>query len=120
MESVQKRRPLLAPGFSTDMACSRCGSDCSCACSGDPVPAVDWRRQVSLQVRAHKARKHRRLDPDAPLLDFDEPSTPVIREEAAPRQEVGAKWRWDEDIVLAHPRSSLELQEDMDATELIA
>lgn len=59
------------------MACLRCGSDCTCACSGDPLPAQDWRRQVSLQVRAHNARKRRRLDPDAPLLDFDaEPAEP--------------------------------------------
>lgn len=102
------------------MACSRCGSDCSCACSGDPLPALDWRRQVSLQVRAHKARKRRRLDPDAPLLDFNEPSTAVIREESAPAQDVRAKWRWDQDIVLARPRSSVELQEaeDDDAVEL--
>ena len=102
------------------MACSRCGSDCSCACSGNPLPALDWRRQVSLQVRAHKARKRRRLDPDAPQLDFDEPSTPVIEEEPAPAQEHGAKWRWDEDIVLARPRSSLELQEGNDAIEFAA
>lgn len=55
------------------MACPRCGNDCSCACSGDPLlPSQDWRRQISLQVRAHKVRKHRRLDPDAPLLDFAE------------------------------------------------
>lgn len=53
------------------MACSRCGTDCTCACSGEPLPAQDWRRQISLQVRAHKARKRRRLDPEAPLLDFD-------------------------------------------------
>jgi uncharacterized RDD family membrane protein YckC len=59
------------------MACPRCGSDCTCACAGDPLPAQDWRRQISLQVRAHNARKRRRLDPDAPLLDFDaEPAAP--------------------------------------------
>ena len=59
------------------MACPRCGSDCTCACSGDPLPLQDWRRQISLQVRAHNARKRRRLDPDAPLLDFDaEPVEP--------------------------------------------
>ena len=59
------------------MACPRCGSDCTCACAGDPLPVQDWRRQVSLQVRAHNARKRRRLDPDAPLLDFDaEPAEP--------------------------------------------
>jgi len=66
------------------MACPRCGSDCTCACSGDPLPAQDWRRQVSLQVRAHNARKRRRLDPDAPLLDFDaEPAEPEREVETA-------------------------------------
>jgi uncharacterized RDD family membrane protein YckC len=60
------------------MACPRCGNDCSCACSGDPLlPSQDWRRQISLEVRAHKVRKHRRLDPDAPLLDFAEEETTV-------------------------------------------
>lgn len=103
------------------MACSRCGSDCSCACSGDPLPTLDWRRQVSLQVRAHKARKRRRLDPDSPLFDFDEPIKPEISEESASEQYAGAKWRWDEDIVLARPRSSADVQEEGDeAAELLA
>ena len=62
------------------MACPRCGSDCTCACSGDPFPTQDWRRQVSLQVRAHNARKRRRLDPGAPLLDFDAEPAPSERE----------------------------------------
>ncbi|HVH85702.1 MAG TPA: RDD family protein [Terriglobales bacterium] len=84
MEDVQNS--LRSPGTLTDMACPRCGSDCSCACSGDPLPAHDWRRQISLQVRAHKARKRRRLDPDAPLLDFqqeevsDEPQLPPVKQ----------------------------------------
>jgi len=72
-----------------------------------------------MQIRAHKARKRRRLDPDSPLLDFDEPSTPVIQEGSTSAPEVGAKWRWDEDIVLARPRSSVELQEDDEALEFI-
>src|SRR5581483_3611019 len=66
------------------MACPRCGSDCTCACSGDPLPLQDWRRQISAQVRAHNARKRRRLDPDAPLLDFDaEPAEPEREIDAA-------------------------------------
>ena len=122
MEDGKRAKALSAPctGISTDMACSRCGSDCSCACSGDPLPSLDWRRQVSLQVRAHQARKRRRLDPDAPLLDFDEPIKAAIEEDAASEQYAGAKWRWDEDIVLARPRSSADVQEDDEATELIA
>ena len=67
-------------GNPNDMACPRCGSDCTCACAGDPLPAQDWRRQISLQVRAHNARKRRRLDPEAPLLDFDAEPVEVERE----------------------------------------
>jgi uncharacterized RDD family membrane protein YckC len=73
-----------------------------------------------LQVRAHKARKRRRLDPDAPLLDFDELSKPVIQEESASEQYAGARWRCHEEVVLARPRPSADAQEDDEATELIA
>jgi uncharacterized RDD family membrane protein YckC len=77
------------------MACPRCGNDCSCACSGDPlIPSQDWRRQISLQVRAHKVRKHRRLDPDSPLLDFAEADKAVEEPSAAmPKQR--RPW-WDD------------------------
>jgi uncharacterized RDD family membrane protein YckC len=78
------------------MACSRCGSDCTCACSGDPLPAHDWRRQVSLQVRAHNARKRRRLDPDAPLLDFD-PEPAATEQEAEPAR-LRTSW-WNQNAV---------------------
>jgi len=81
------------------MACPRCGSNCNCACSGDPLPSQDWRRQISMQVRAHKVRKRRRLDPDSPLLDFDDQdaltiegnSTAVVR---------NSNLRWDRSILL--------------------
>ena len=72
MRRVQKLARVPAAASNTSMACPRCGSDCSCACSGDPIPSQDWRRQVSLQVRAHKVRKHHRLDPNAPQLEFDD------------------------------------------------
>ncbi len=86
------------------MACPRCGSDCTCACSGDPLPLQDWRRQVSLQVRAHNARKRRRLDPDAPLLDFD-------AEPAAPEGEIEppkarSSW-WNQDVESAAAASPI-------------
>src|SRR4029077_20669233 len=79
------------------MACPRCGSDCSCACSGDPIPAQDWRRQVSLQVRAHK-RKRRRLDPDSPELNFDE-QAPLHIEETPTAAVRKSSWRWDEGVL---------------------
>ena len=80
------------------MACPRCGSDCSCACSGDPIPSQDWRRQVSLQVRAHKVRKHHRLDPNAPQLEFDD-NTPLQLGESSPSAVRSSSWRWDEGVV---------------------
>lgn len=52
------------------MACPRCGSNCTCACAGDPFPTSDWRHEVAMQVRAHKARKRRRDEPDSPQLEF--------------------------------------------------
>src|SRR6185312_10581775 len=84
------------------MACPRCGSDCTCACSGDPLPVQDWRRQISLQVRAHNARKRRRLDADAPLLDFDaEPVAPGSdTEPAKPRT---SWWNHDAQSEVAPP-----------------
>jgi len=92
LEGVQKQQPLRWDP--TDMPCPRCGSDCTCACSGDPLPAPDWRRQVSLQVRAHNARKRRRLDPDAPLLDFDaEPAESGREIESKPR----TSW-WNQEV----------------------
>lgn len=93
---MQKRSDLSAQGtLRQSMACPRCGTDCNCACSGDPLPSQDWRRQVSLQVRAHKVRKRRRLDPDAPLLEFEEQDSPVI-EEAPPAASRTPRWNWDE------------------------
>jgi len=93
---VQKRTDLSAQGtLRQSMACPRCGTDCNCACSGDPLPSQDWRRQVSLQVRAHKVRKRRRLDPDAPLLEFEEQDSPAIGETSPVASRV-SKWRWDE------------------------
>src|SRR5581483_9805628 len=77
------------------MACPRCGSDCTCACSGDPLPAQDWRRQISLQVRAHNARKRRRLDPDAPLLDFDAERT--VPEPAMEPTKPRSSW-WNQEV----------------------
>lgn len=73
------------------MACPRCGTDCNCACSGDPLPN-DWRREVSMQVRAHRARRRRNVDPDALQLDFQDPkanetSVPAMRARNS---------RWDE------------------------
>ncbi len=86
------------------MACPRCGTDCTCACSGDPLPAQDWRRQISLQVRAHNARKRRRLDPDAPLLDFDaEPVAAESEIESKPR----TSW-WNQDVERAAEPSAIE------------
>ena len=80
------------------MACPRCGSDCTCACSGAPIPSQDWRRQVSLQVRAHKVRKHRRLDPDAPQFDFDD-RAPLQLGETSTATVRNSSWRWDEGVV---------------------
>ena len=78
---MQKLDQLASQGIlRQSMACPRCGTDCSCACSGDPLPSQDWRLQVSLQVRAHKVRKRRRLDPDAPLLEFEEQDSLAIEE----------------------------------------
>lgn len=48
-----------------------------------------------MQVRAHKVRKRRRLDPDSPLLDFNEPPTAEENSTAALRASNG---RWDEGI----------------------
>lgn len=83
------------------MSCSRCGSDCDCSCSGNLIPVQDWRRQVALQVRAHKVRKRRRMDPDSPLLDFEEQEpliieSPVMASRRAARQ-------WSEDVVVPTP-----------------
>ena len=82
------------------MACPRCGTDCNCACSGDPLPSQDWRRQVSLQVRAHKVRKRRRLDPDAPLLEFEEQDLLAIEQTSSVAPRVSA-WNWDERLLEA-------------------
>ncbi len=89
------------------MACSRCGSDCTCACSGDPLPAQDWRRQISLQVRAHKARKRRRLDPDAPLLDFD--PEPLESEQKNEPTTSRTSW-WNQEVKKAVAPSPIEEQ----------
>jgi uncharacterized RDD family membrane protein YckC len=80
------------------MACPRCGSDCSCACSGDPIPSQDWRRQVSLQVRAHRVRKRHRLDPNSPQLDFDD-QAPLHIEEGSATTARKSSWRWDEGVL---------------------
>ena len=82
------------------MACPRCGTDCNCACSGDPLPSQDWRRQVSLQVRAHKVRKRRRLDPDAPLLEFEEQDLLAIEQTSSVAPRVST-WDWDERLLEA-------------------
>lgn len=95
---MQKLARAPAAASNTSMACPRCGSDCTCACSGDPIPSQDWRRQVSLQVRAHKVRKHHRLDPDAPLLDFDE-EAPLQLGEPATATTRKSSWRWDERVL---------------------
>lgn len=93
---MQSARLQLRKDLCTDMACSRCGSECKCACSGDPLPAQDWRRQVSLKVRAHKARKHRRLDPDSPFLEFEEQDLAAIRQHSSPIPE-DLNWQWQEE-----------------------
>ena len=77
------------------MSCSRCGSNCNCFCSGDPLPAHEWRRQVALQVREHKVRKRRRLDPEAPLLAFDEQDPVIIEETSTAALRTSAR-EWDE------------------------
>jgi len=74
------------------MACSRCGSNCTCACSGDPLPSTDWRYEVAMQVRAHKARSRRRSDPNSPQLGFADPE-PLETSTVALRT---ARRRWDE------------------------
>ena len=93
------------------MACPRCGDDCSCACSGDPLlPSQDWRRQISLQVRAHKVRKHRRLDPDAPLLDFAEEEASSAETPAA---QTKSKRPWWDDAPVpesSQPAAGIEMQ----------
>ena len=96
------------------MACPRCGSDCTCACSGDPLPAQDWRRQVSLQVRAHHARKRRRLDPDAPLLDFD--SEPLVPEEKVEAPKQRTSW-WNQDAEVAATQNQQRDAEDLKAVQ---
>lgn len=75
------------------MACSRCGSDCNCACSGDPVPS-DWRREVSMQVRAHRARRRRNVNPDAPELNFEDPELFEANETSVPAMRA-LNSRWD-------------------------
>src|SRR5947208_3145193 len=50
------------------MACPRCGTDCNCACSGDPLPSQDWRRQVSLQVPRAHTRHYELAEPVADQL----------------------------------------------------
>ena len=77
------------------MACPRCGTDCNCACSGDPLPSQDWRREVSMQVRAHKVRKRRRLDPDAPQLEFEEQNSIAIEETPSSASRI-SRWRRNE------------------------
>jgi uncharacterized RDD family membrane protein YckC len=91
------------------MACPRCGSDCTCACSGDPLPLQDWRRQVSLQVRAHNARKRRRLDPDAPLLDFDAEPT-VSEREIEPTKSRTSWWNEQENDAATNPTADPVLE----------
>lgn len=74
------------------MACPRCGSNCTCACSGDPLPSTDWRYEVAMQVRAHKARSRRKFDPNSPQLGFADPE-PLETSTVALRT---ARRRWDE------------------------
>jgi uncharacterized RDD family membrane protein YckC len=74
------------------MACPRCGTDCNCACSGDPLPN-DWRREVSMQVRAHRARR-RNINPDALQLDFQDPE---VNETSVPAMRARNS-RWDQEV----------------------
>jgi uncharacterized RDD family membrane protein YckC len=57
------------------MACLRCGTDNSCACSG-----LDWRQEVANQVRAHRIRKRRRVDSDSPQFEFTDSESVEIPE----------------------------------------
>lgn len=95
---MQKLARIPAAASNTSMACPRCGSDCTCACSGDPFPSQDWRRQVSLQVRAHKVRKRQRLDPNAPQLDFDN-NSPLQLGETSSTTGQNSSWRWEEGVI---------------------
>ncbi len=81
------------------MACPRCGNDCTCACSGDPLPQVDWRREISKQVSAHRARRKRKIDPNAPLLDFDEETSGAGDEYSQPAPRVLASAWWTQTVV---------------------
>ena len=76
------------------MPCPRCGDRCTCACSGNPFPTSDWRHEVALQVRAHKARKRRGQDVDSAQLEFRDdvpvPETSTIALRAA-------RWRGAEE-----------------------
>ena len=83
------------------MACPRCGTDCNCACSGDPLPN-DWRREVSMQVRAHRARR-RKADPNAPQLDFQDHDLTDGNETSVPAMRARNS-RWDQDLL--QPASS--------------
>lgn len=119
---MQKLARIPAAASNTSMACPRCGNDCTCACSGDPVPSQDWRRQVSLQVRAHKVRKRQRLDPDAPQLDFDD-NTPLQLGEGAKTSMRSSSLRWDEGVIAtaaapAPPGTSANLHTDEQNVDL--
>src|SRR5580765_7822769 len=98
------------------MACPRCGSDCTCACSGDPIPSQEWRRQVSLQVRAHRVRKRQRLDPNAPQLDFDD-QAPLQLGETPSATARSSSWRWDEGVVATTAPAPLVTTENLQAAE---
>jgi uncharacterized RDD family membrane protein YckC len=46
-----------------------------------------------MQVRAHKVRKRRRLDPDSPLLEFEEPD--LLPNEESPVVRQRSNWAWE-------------------------
>ena len=98
MRRVQKLARVPAAASNTSMACPRCGSDCSCACAGDPIPSQDWRRQVSLQVRAHKVRKRQRLDPNSPQLEFND-QVPLQLGDASTAGVRNPSWHWEEGVL---------------------
>ena len=51
-----------------------------------------------MQVRAHKVRKRRRLDPDSPMLGFEEPDPPEVEAESAVvRRRTKTNWVWERD-----------------------
>src|SRR5258708_7475650 len=90
---------LRIRGLLTRTACPRCGDDCTCSCSGDPLPQVDWRSEISKQVSAHRARRKRKIDPNAPLLDFDEETRLKSDQSFQPARRVPASAWWTQTIV---------------------